>query len=246
MRRISNSPHKLRATYNPVSRTALDESRLPAGTFLENEHRIERFASEVTRDDRVSTGLGRTAMSQIPVQDLMNRQVPTVLENASINEAAIALLEHGAAEVYVVSRTGLLLGVIPEYEILKARLSGTPREASIAPIVTHSLQTVAPSASAVVVAGLFREGFRSSLAVVDSSGRLIGQIKRRELIWLLTTLDRLEDSDPVPASSDVQSTGGDANASAETSQQERRVPEPKFLRRKRVLGVEIAESSRKR
>lgn len=184
-------------------------------------------------------------MPQIPVQDLMNRQVPTVLENASINEAAIALLEHDAAEVYVVSRAGLLLGVIPEYEILKARLCGTPREASIAPIVTHSLRTVAPSASAVVVAGLFREGFRSSLAVVDSSGRLIGQIKRRELVWLLTTLDRLEESDPVPAAQGKIEDATDSEKPTEPSSTSK-VPEPKFLLRQRALGVEITESARGR
>lgn len=169
-------------------------------------------------------------MVQIPVQDLMNRQVPTVLENASLNDAAIALLEHDSAEVYVVNRGGVLKGVVPEYEVLKARLCGTHRDESIAGLITRTLQTVSPTSSAVAIASLFREGFRSAMAVVDDKGRLLGQIKRRELLWLLTTLDRVH-------------VDGETTGEAESTDDSHAVPQPNFLRKRRILGERIAGSN---
>ncbi len=168
-------------------------------------------------------------MPQIPVMDLMTRQIPTVLENASIKDAAIALLEHDSAEVYVVNRGGVLKGVVPDYEILKARLCGTSQADPVSGLISHTLQTVSPSASAVAIAGLFRDGFRSSMAVVDHHGRLIGQIKRSELLWLLTTLDRIENAEP------------EANPAAPVP--DSHIPGPNFLRQRRILGQQIAGSS---
>lgn len=173
-------------------------------------------------------------MAPIPVQDLMNRQIPTVLEDASLSDAGIALLEHDSAEVYVVNRGGLLKGIIPEYEVLKARLCGHRDDHPIAAFVTSTVQTVSATASAVAIAGLFREAFRSSMAVVDDKGRLVGQIKRRELIWLLSTLDRIESTEE--AGSQLQpepSAPGDKNP----------VPEPNFLRKRRILGEQIRSNS---
>ncbi len=161
-------------------------------------------------------------MSQIPVQDLMNRQVPSVLEDATINDVAVALLDHDSAEVYVVNRGGLLKGVVPEYEILKARLCGTPRTDPVAPLVTRNPRTVAPHTAVLEVAGLFRTGFCSSIAVVDQHRKLLGQLTRREVIWALTTLDRLEDGSTEVPGSDREPQG-------------HRVPEPNFLRRRSIL-----------
>ncbi len=168
-------------------------------------------------------------MSQIPVQDLMNRQVPTVLENASLNDAAIALLEHDSSEVYVVNRGGVLQGIVPDYEILKARLCGVSRNQPITELITHTLQSVGPWSPAASVASLFREGYRSSMAVVDDKGRLLGQLKRKELIWLLTTLDRLEQPDreelEEPPEAKLQHATDNSSAPNRAG-----VPKPKFLR----------------
>lgn len=170
---------------------------------------------------------------QIPVQDLMNRRIPSVLEDASINDAAIALLEHDAAEVYVVTRGGVLRGVIPEYAILKARLCGIRRDEAAASLISRSPRTVHPTASVVAVAGLFREAFRSALAVVDDQGRLIGQIKRREVLWLLTTLDRLDD----PADTEADGASESIADPAES------VRQPNYMRRRRILGEQLANRS---
>ncbi|MFK7819311.1 MAG: CBS domain-containing protein [Planctomycetaceae bacterium] len=166
-------------------------------------------------------------MPQIPVMDLMTRQIPTVVEDASLQDVAIALLEQDASEVYVVNRGGVLKGVIPDYEVLKAQLCGTAPDTSIANMVSRTPQTIAPQASAVAIASLFRDGFRSALAVIDHQGRLIGQLKRREVIWLLTIMEDSESTstDPVPAS------------------EENRVPEPNFLRKRRILAQQIAKEA---
>ena len=163
-------------------------------------------------------------MSQIPVQDLMNLRIPTVLETASLNDAAVALLEHDSSEVYVVSSSGVLLGIVPEYEVLKAHLCGTALTESITSLISRTPQTVSPHVSAVEVASLFREGFRSSLAVVDAKGRLLGQIKRREILWLLTTLGRLRRE----SAEDLASDAAAVPKSGES------VPEPNFLRRRQA------------
>jgi CBS domain-containing protein len=179
-------------------------------------------------------------MSQIPVQDLMNRQVPTVLENASLNDAAIALLEHDSSEVYVVNRGGVLRGIVPDYEILKARLCGVSRDQPIDELITRTLQTVGPWSPAASVASLFREGYRSSMAVVDDKGRLLGQLKRKELIWLLTTLDRLEQPDLDEVNEPELTT--DHNAPPNRAS----VPKPNFLRssqrHREILAQQIDKS----
>ena len=187
-------------------------------------------------------------MSQIPVQDLMNRQVPTVLENASLNDAAIALLEHDSSEVYVVNRGGVLKGIVPDYEILKARLCGVSRSQPITELITHTLQSVGPWSTAASVASLFREGYRSSMAVVDEKGRLLGQLKRKELIWLLTTLDRLEQPDQEELEEQEESAEPkqdrvtDANAAPPRAS----VPKPNFLRsgqrHRQILAQQIDRS----
>lgn len=173
-------------------------------------------------------------MSQIPVQDLMNRQIPSVLEDATINDVGVALLEHDSAEVYVVNRSGLLKGVVPEYEILKARLCGIPQTEPVADLVTRNPQTVSPQASVLEIAGLFRSGFRSSMAVVDQHHRLLGQLTRREVIWALTTWDRLERSQARDGSGPTTESGHSE------------ISPPKFLRRREILLQGLATGPEKR
>ena len=172
-------------------------------------------------------------MSQIPVQDLMNRQVPSVLEDATINDVAVALLEHDSAEVYVVNRGGLLKGVVPEYEILKARLCGTPRTDPVAPLITRNPRTVAPQTAVLEVAGLFRTGFCSSMAVVDQDRRLLGQLTRREVIWAITTLDRLEHDTTETPDAHHKPPGHS-------------IPEPQFLRRRSILIQNLSSATENR
>ena len=166
-------------------------------------------------------------MPQIPVMDLMTRQIPTVVEDASLQDVALALLEQDAAEVYVVNRGGVLKGVIPDYEVLKAQLCGTANDSPITDMVSRTPQTISPQASAIAIASLFRDGFRSALAVIDQHGRLIGQLKRREIIWLLNTMDGSQE----PKSTPPEPTD------------ERHVPEPNFLRKRRILGQQIAKEA---
>ena len=141
------------------------------------------------------------------------------------------------------NRSGILKGLIPEYEILKARLCGTPQSSGVAALITSAPQTVRPETPAMEVAGLFRSGFRSSMAVVDHRGRLVGQITRRELIWLLTTLDRLSTPQSSPEEQNV------SRKSATQSEPERPaatapVAAPNFLRKRELLLDSLADSLR--
>ena len=67
------------------------------------------------------------------------------------------------------------------------------------------------------------------MAVVDDKGRLLGQLKRKELIWLLTTLDRLEQPDreelEEPPEAKLQHATDNSSAPNRAG-----VPKPKFLR----------------
>lgn len=167
-------------------------------------------------------------MPQISVHDLMLRQVATVLEDASIEDAVSVVLESRSSRVFVLSRGGVLKGVIPEYELLKSRLCGTPGTDSVSTLTSSSVQTLSSNASIESIVGLFRDSFRSVLPVVDSRGRLIGQITRREVLWAVTKLLR-------PCSSFAneersQTTRSDVE-STEDSTGHSKIAAPKFLRR---------------
>ena len=172
---------------------------------------------------------------EIKVRDLMNTQPPTIGSGASIDEAVMALMEYKVHDLYVTSEHGKLVGVIPEYELLKLFLNGNHKGTMVAQVMSGNLTTIRASYGIMQVAPLFRNSYLQRLAVVDD-GKLIGELHRRDVIWLLATVDRILDGQQPPTVRPTDNTEiPDAPSlvdeeRVEQSLRESNIPRPQFMR----------------
>ncbi len=128
---------------------------------------------------------------QVKVSDLMTRELARVSEKTSFQEGMEILLKQEASQIYVTDERDYLLGVVPDYELLKANLSRIPADASIETFISRDVATTSPETQITEILPLFRDGCHQQLAVIEQ-GRLVGQVTRRDVLRLLTTLKALE------------------------------------------------------
>jgi len=178
---------------------------------------------------------------EIKVRDLMNKQPPTIDSGASIDQAVVALMDYKVPDLYVTTETGNLVGVIPEYELLKLFLNGNNKGTTVAQVMSGNLTTIRAAYGIMQVAPLFRNSYLQRLAVVED-GKLIGELHRRDVIWLLATVDRILDGEQltsVKPASDIE-IPVEANMideeRVEQSLREANVPRPQFMRQQIGMG----------
>lgn len=119
----------------------------------------------------------------------------TIGRDDTLDAALWRLLDSDSTELYVTDDDGRLLGILPDYELLKARLSGSWDEMTAGQLSSCRIVCFAPETECSVVLKVFREGLHSRAAILQN-GRLIGQITRTAILqWLSST--PTEDSSPV-------------------------------------------------
>lgn len=128
---------------------------------------------------------------RMTVADLMSQRLVRVSPECSADEALNLLDRHEASELYVTDRQGRLLGVLPDYEIIKTQLSGEAREATVEQLMSRGTPVFKPDADAAEVARLFRDARYARFPVVQS-GRLVGVITRADVLRLMAVLRRME------------------------------------------------------
>jgi CBS domain-containing protein len=94
------------------------------------------------------------------------------------------MLDDGATAAFVVDDAGQLLGVVPDYELLKARFTANWPDMSIERILSHRVVCFTPDTPLAEAIKTFREGQHSRAAVVEA-GRLVGQVTRTRLLQSL-------------------------------------------------------------
>ena len=118
---------------------------------------------------------------QITVEQVMARRPAAIFEQSTIDEAVDRLLAEGTTELYVTDSMGHLLGVVPDYELLKVQLSQTAGQGLISSLMSRSMLTTEPQCAVSSLAPAFRESFCRKAAVVKN-GLLLGQIDRRDVL----------------------------------------------------------------
>ena len=78
---------------------------------------------------------------RISVVDLMSPAAVAVF-TATVSEARQILLRRDATEVYVVDANGKLLGIVPDYEFLKAELSAVAWNTPVTAIMSAKVETI--------------------------------------------------------------------------------------------------------
>ncbi|SFH69414.1 CBS domain-containing protein [Planctomicrobium piriforme] len=133
----------------------------------------------------------------LTVREVALRAPVTVLPDLAISEAEQLLISQNASEIYVTDATERLLGVVPDYEILKYRLIGGDGKARISALMSAITVTLEPSASIEAGARLLREHVHASIPVVEQ-GRLIGQLCRINLLRILAESGGATSGDLLP------------------------------------------------
>lgn len=151
------------------------------------------------------------------VRDVM-RPAVTVAATSSAADALSLLLETREDSLYVTDIDGRLIGVLPDYEVLKSVLAGTHHQQAVGGLLSTNVQTIAADSLVYQVAARFRAWQTQTLAVVEDD-RIVGRIGRNEILLTLC-------STPVNDSirtDDFQTVDADSDRSA--------VRPPKFARR---------------
>lgn len=128
---------------------------------------------------------------RLAVTDLMTQRPVIVAPDCSADAAVEILSRYDASEIYVTDPAGRLLGVVPDFELLKAELSGEASDATVESLMCRNIPVFSPESDAAEVARLFRDGRYAQFPVV-SQGKLVGVITRSDVVRLMAVLRRID------------------------------------------------------
>ena len=113
------------------------------------------------------------------VEQLMSRPVETVSSEATIREAAAAMLAHDVGAVVVADDASRIDGLLTTTDVVRSVSDGLAPDATVAERMRTDVVTVERSASVSEVADAMLEHLIHHVPVVDES----------EVVGMLTTLD---------------------------------------------------------
>lgn len=139
------------------------------------------------------------------VRDIALRTPLSLPPDTTIALAEDHLIQAGAAEIFLTDPEERLLGIVPDYELLKYRLLAGDPAAPISRLMSPVQVALPPDAPLEAAARLLREHVHPSVPIVQH-GRLIGQLSRNSLLRILAgetdapmTLEPEENRPAVPA-----------------------------------------------
>ncbi|ODA34864.1 CBS domain-containing protein [Planctopirus hydrillae] len=180
---------------------------------------------------------------RLTVADLMTTAV-TISPQATLTAALKLLISSKAQELFVVGPRKKLLGILPDYELLKAQLAETDPDAKVERWMVTSMQTLSPATDLAIATNLFRAGNCSRAAVVEK-GQLVGVVSRFEILRLCLIL-RVDAPHTTPSTMEVEThlepaqnsktkarltttSRTSTRATPEPATTKCQVPEPKFI-----------------
>ena len=127
---------------------------------------------------------------RITVRDLMVPAAAVAQATTTLATARDLMLRWNAEEAYVVDAAGKLLGVVPDYEFLKAELAGIAGKTPVKSLLSAKVESVDVDADVATVLPKVREGWCGRIAVTER-GRLIGRLTRSEVLRLVVHLRQI-------------------------------------------------------
>ena len=125
---------------------------------------------------------------ELTVRDVMTRDVLTIPVDAPLADAERQLLAGGIGEVFVLDEAGFVVGVLPDYVLLRTRLSGGAEAVTVASLMTRRFLVIGPESPLRVAARYLRDHLHHRLAVVENR-RLIGLLRRIDVLRQCCTGD---------------------------------------------------------
>lgn len=129
----------------------------------------------------------------------MSTDLVLATRQMSLEDAERMLLSSGVDELFVVDERGWLCGVVPDYELLKTRMTPSHDSGTVESIMSRRFLVIGPETPLSVAGRYLREHVHRRLAVVEER-RLIGQITRRSVLkWLRSIPEFAAGSECQPA-----------------------------------------------
>jgi CBS domain-containing protein len=142
------------------------------------------------------------------VRNVMTCPALTVGAETSLKDALALLDEHSVTMLPVVSRTGEVVGVLSEADVVREALPAdvrthlipegtlqTERAHRVADLMSFHPVTVGPDTDLAAAAVLMTDTTVKSLPVVGDDGRVVGIVSRRDIVRLLTRSDEAISAD---------------------------------------------------
>ncbi len=126
--------------------------------------------------------------SDIPVKEIMTREVCTIRKTDSVHTLAKRMVEYGVGSAVVIEN-GKPIGIVTEKDLISKIVARnkTPSKVRIEEIMTHPIITINPNTSLREAAMIMiKRGIRR-LPVVDESGNLVGIVTDNDILGV--TLD---------------------------------------------------------
>jgi CBS domain-containing protein len=130
----------------------------------------------------------REANRILTARDLMTTSLLTFRPEQTIHEAIEALLKVGVSGAPVVDAAGGLIGILSELDCLRVFASDEfyheeqEEQARVEGHMSRGGQTIGPDLGIYGISHYFLTSPIRRLPVVDGSGRLIGQVSRRDVL----------------------------------------------------------------
>jgi CBS domain-containing protein len=126
------------------------------------------------------------------VKDAMQKNVVSLVPNATVEEAIRTLLEYKISGAPVIDKEGKLAGIISQFQLLEVLYDPQVRTQRVQQIMTKDVLTIEDNALLGTAANLFVLHRIHRLPVL-SKGRVVGVISRSDLLkYFLESGEKIE------------------------------------------------------
>jgi len=132
---------------------------------------------------RVDYMVGARDFKTLEAEQFMQDVVTSFRVEDTVDRLAGAMSEGGFGSVPILAKDGKLVGIVSEYDLLKAIEEGKEMtKVTAGEIMVKDPITVSPQTPAMEIIHLLQERHFIRTPVVDADGKLVGVVSRRDLI----------------------------------------------------------------
>ncbi|MEY4528793.1 MAG: hypothetical protein RL768_2512 [Nitrospirota bacterium] len=132
---------------------------------------------------RIDIMIGPKDFSTLKAEQFMESAVSYYYVEDTGERLATAIAEGGFGSVPILAKDGKVLGIVSEFDLLKAIMDGKElSKVTAGEIMTQGAISVAKDTPALEVIQLLQSKHLIRVAVVDAESRLIGIVARRDIL----------------------------------------------------------------
>lgn len=132
---------------------------------------------------RIDIMIGPKDFSTLKAEQFMESAVSYYYVEDTGERLATAIAEGGFGSVPILAKDGKVLGIVSEFDLLKAIMDGKElSKVTAGEIMTQGAISVAKDTPALEVIQLLQSKHLIRVAVVDAENRLIGIVARRDIL----------------------------------------------------------------